>query len=330
MADKTGKNKISRATGVMASATLLSRIAGLARDVVVGRVFGAGYVTDAFFMAFTIPNLLRRFFAEGSLTAAFFPTFSDVYHLEGEQEARRVFNICWSLLLVVMVLICVIGILGSPWLVKGIAAGFSQIPGKLELTDALNRIMFPYILFVSLLALLTGVLNVYGHFFLPSFSHVMLNLALIASAFMAHEFFEVPITALAYGVLAGGALQLLVLYPAMRRHQLRPRLDFNFKHPRVVSIARLMLPGVAGVAIYQINVIVTRVLASFLAEGSVSYLYYGQRLFEFPQGVFIVALAQAVLPTMSQQAAEGDLVALRDSYAFARRLILFGTLPATI
>jgi len=322
------KQNISRATGVMALATLASRIAGLVRDMVVGRVFGAGYITDAFFMAFTIPNLLRRFFAEGSLTAAFVPTFTDVYRLEGEQEAQRVLNICGTLLILVMLLICTLGIVGSPWVVKGIAAGFADVPGKLALTDSLNRIMFPYILLVSLLALLTGVLNVYGHFFLPALSPLMLNLALISSALGAHHFFKVPIMALAYGVLMGGVLQLLVLYPAMRRYRIRPRVNFQFSHPKVSTITRLMLPGVAGVAIYQLNVIVTRILASFLEQGSVSYLYYGQRLFEFPQGVFVVALAQAVLPTMSRQASAGDKHALQESFVFAQRLILFGTLPA--
>ncbi len=314
----------------MAMATLVSRIAGLIRDMVIGRYFGAGFATDAFFMAFTIPNLLRRFFAEGSLTAAFVPTFSEIYRLEGRREAERIFQICWTLLLLVMLGVTVLGILGSPWLVKGIATGFADIPGKLALTDHLNRLMFPYILLVSLLALLTGVLNVYGHFFLPAFSPVMLNLALIASALVAQSFFAVPVHALAYGVLIGGVLQLVVLYPALRRHSIRLRFNFAFTEPRVRAIARLMLPGVVGVAIYQINVIVTRILASFLPEGSVSYLYYGQRLFEFPQGVFIVALAQAVLPTMSRQAADGDESALRDSFQYALRLILFGTLPAAL
>ncbi|PLY04074.1 MAG: murein biosynthesis integral membrane protein MurJ [Desulfuromonas sp.] len=312
----------------MALATLTSRIAGLVRDMVVGRIFGAGYITDAFFMAFTIPNLLRRFFAEGSMTAAFVPTFSEVYRLEGEQEARRVFSICWTLLLLVMLVICILGILGSPWIVRSIAAGFDDIPGKLALTNSLNQVMFPYILLVSLLALLAGVLNVYGHFFLPALSPLMLNLALIAAALTAHSFLDVPIMALAYGVLLGGVLQLLILYPALKRYRIRPRLNFTFSHPRVRTIARLMLPGVAGVAIYQVNVIVTRVLASFLPEGSVSFLYYGQRLFEFPQGVFIVALAQAVLPTMSRQAGAVEVDELKESFNFAQRLILFGTLPA--
>jgi putative peptidoglycan lipid II flippase len=324
------KRQISRATGIMGVATGLSRVAGLVRDVVVAGLFGAGFATDAFFMAFTIPNLLRRFFAEGSLTAAFVPTFADVYHRQGEEEARRVANICWTLLLVVMAAVTVLGILCSPWIVRAIGFGFAEVEGKLALTDYLNRLMFPYIFFVSLLALLTGILNVLGHYFLPALSPLLLNLSMIACAVVLAPAFEVPITALAVGVLLGGALQLLMQYPALQRKGIRLRLDFNFRHLAVVRIARLMLPGVVGVAIYQINVVVSRLLASFLPEGSVSYLYYGQRLFEFPQGIFIVSLAQAVLPAMSRQAALNDEAGLKESLRFALALIVLVTLPAAV
>jgi len=322
------KKQISRATGVMGAATGLSRIAGLVRDMVVAALFGAGFATDAFFMAFTIPNLLRRFFAEGSLTAAFVPTFADVYHRQGEEEAKRVANICWTLLLLVMAAVTLLGILGSPLIVRCIGFGFAGVEGKLALTDYLNRLMFPYIFFVSLLALLTGVLNVLGHYFLPALSPVLLNLAMIGSALLLAPVFAVPITALAVGVLLGGAVQLLLQFPALHRKGIRLRLDFGFRHPAVGRIAGLMLPGLVGVAIYQINVVVTRLLASFLPEGSVSYLYYGQRLFEFPQGIFIVSLAQAVLPPMSRQASLGDESGLKESLRFALALIVLVTLPA--
>lgn len=324
------KKQISRATGVMGVATGLSRIAGLVRDVAVAGMFGAGFATDAFFMAFTIPNLLRRFFAEGSLTAAFVPTFADVYHRQGEEEARRVANICWTLLILVMTVVTVLGILCSPWLVRAIGFGFAEVEGKLALTDYLNRLMFPYIFFVSLLALLTGVLNVLGHYFLPALSPVVLNLSMIGCALLLTPFFTEPITALAVGVLLGGVLQLLMQFPALQRKGIRLRLDFDFRHLAVVRIARLMLPGVVGVAIYQINVVVSRLLASFLPEGSVSYLYYGQRLFEFPQGIFVVSLAQAVLPAMSRQAALNDEAGLKESLRFALALIVLVTLPAAV
>lgn len=322
------KKEISRATGIMGLATGLSRIAGLVRDMVVAALFGAGFATDAFFMAFTIPNLLRRFFAEGSLTAAFIPTFADVHHRQGVEEAKRLARICWTLLLLVMAAVVVVGIVASPWIVRVIGYGFGSVEGKLELTDFLNRLMFPYIFFVSLLALLTGILNVLGHYFMPAVSPLLLNLAMIVCAVLLAPFFSVPITALAIGVLLGGILQLTMQFPLLRRMGISLRPDFHFSHPAVGRITRLMLPGLVGVAIYQINMVVSRLLASFLPEGSVSYLYYGQRLFEFPQGIFVVSLAQAVLPAMSRQAALGNEEGLKESLRFALALIILVTLPA--
>ncbi|MFK5925280.1 MAG: murein biosynthesis integral membrane protein MurJ [Desulfuromusa sp.] len=327
----TEKKKIAAATMVMALATSLSRIAGLVRDIVVARLFGAGMMTDAFFMAFTIPNLLRRFFGEGSLTAAFVPTFSEVFHHRGEKEAQQLANKCVTLLLLMMLVIVTLGVVFSPWIVQGIGYGFGQVEGKLQLTSQLNRIMFPYIGLVSMLALLTGILNVRGHFFLPSLSPLFLNLAMIISALTLGQLFEKPIFSLAIGVLLGGIVQLLIQVPVLCRYKIRLRFNFNFRgDPHLHKIMTLMLPGIAGVAIYQINIIVTRLLASFLPEGSVSYLYYGQRLFEFPQGIFIVSLAQAALPMMSRQVADDDHEGMRQSLTFALTLITLFTLPAIV
>ena len=324
------KRRIAKATGIMALATGLSRIAGLVRDMVVAAVFGAGYAADAFFVAFTIPNLLRRFFAEGSLTAAFVPTFAEVHHRDGIEASREIFRICWTLLLLVLTAVTLLGILASPWVVKLIGYGFVDVPGKLALTDLLNRIMFPYIFFVSLVALLAGVLNVQGHFLSPSLSPVLLNLAMIAAALWLAPLFSTPIVALAVGVLIGGVLQLLMQLPILYRHGFDLRLDFRFNHPTVRRVAKLMVPGIVGVAIYQINVVVTRLFASLLEEGTVSWLYYGQRLFEFPQGIFVVSLAQAVLPSMSRQLAAKDQEGFRESLRFSLALILLVTLPAAL
>ena len=327
----TTRRNIGLSTIVMAAATLLSRIAGLVRDVLVARIFGAGLVTDAFFMAFTVPNLLRRFFAEGSLTAAFVPVFSDELHRVGEKQALRLANRCLTVLFLVLVVIVLCGIFLSPWITKLIGYGFSSVPGKLELTDMLNRIMFPYIGLVSLLALIAGILNVRGHFFLPSLSPLFLNLCMIFSALFLRSFFEQPVYALAVGVLLGGVVQLLAQIPVLLRFQVRLRPDFHFRNdPRVRKIMALMLPGIAGVAIYQINIIASRLLASFLPEGAVSYLYYGQRLFEFPQGIFVVSLAQAALPMMSKQVAEDNMEGVRDSLSFSLSLITLFTLPAIV
>ncbi|SEA47748.1 putative peptidoglycan lipid II flippase [Desulfuromusa kysingii] len=327
----TNKKKMTAATIIMASATSMSRVAGLVRDIVVARLFGAGMMTDAFFMAFTIPNLLRRFFGEGSLTAAFVPIFSETFHRRGEKDAQQLANRCVSLLMIVMLVVVSLGVLFSPWIVQGVGYGFGQVEGKLQLTNQLNRIMFPYIGFVSVLALLTGILNVRGHFFVPAVSPLFLNLSMIISALTLGHLFAQPIFALAIGVLLGGIVQLLLQVPVLCRYKIRLRFDFNFRHdPSLRKIRNLMLPGIAGVAIYQINIIVTRLLASFLPEGSVSYLYYGQRLFEFPQGIFIVSLAQAALPMMSRQVAEDDKDGLQQSLNFALTLITIFTLPAIV
>ena len=333
------RKNIARAAGVLGFATILSRIMGMVRDMVVSRLFGAGFATDAFFAAFQIPNMLRRFFAEGALTSAFVPTFSEWYTQKGEEEARELANVCFTLLTIVMAAITLAGIVFSPQIVSLMFPGFLKEPAfilpngelitKIELTTFLNRLMFPYIFFISLVALCMGILNTVRHFFTPAISTVFLNLAMIVCAFVLHSRFEVPITALAVGVLAGGLLQLLLQLPTLYRKGFPIRPSFAFSHPAVRRIGLLMGPSVFGVGVYYLNITVGNILASLLPQGSVSYLYYAQRLFEFPQGIFIVSVAQAVLPSMSRQAAAGDIGELKDTLAFGIRLTLFVTIPAT-
>ncbi|MEA5113934.1 MAG: murein biosynthesis integral membrane protein MurJ [Geobacteraceae bacterium] len=322
------KKQIARAAGVLGIATILSRIMGMVRDMVVSRLFGAGYATDAFFAAFQIPNMLRRFFAEGALTSAFVPTFSEWLSRKGEDEARDLANICFSLLTVVMSVVTLLGVIFSPFIVSLMFPGFRAEPNKLELTIFLNRLMFPYIFFISLVALCMGILNTVRHFFTPAISTVFLNLSMILCAILLHGWFAVPITALAVGVLLGGVLQLLLQIPVLYRKGFPLRLRFVPGHPAVRRMALLMGPSIFGVGVYYLNIMVSAILASLLPQGSVSYLYYAQRLFEFPQGIFTVSIAQAVLPSMSKQAAEGDLPGLKDSLAFGLRLTLFITIPA--
>jgi len=323
------KKHIARAAGVLGSATVLSRIMGMVRDMVVSRLFGAGFATDAFFAAFQIPNMLRRFFAEGALTSAFVPTFSECYTRKGEDGARELANTCFTLLTIIMAGITVTGIILSPLIVRIMFPGFSAEPSKLELTVFLNRLMFPYIFFVSLLALCMGILNTLRHFFTPAISTVFLNLSMIFCALILHGAFKIPIVSLAVGVLAGGLLQLLLQLPVLWRRGFAFRWRFDFGNPEVRRIALLMAPSIFGVGVYYLNITVGNILASFLPQGSVSYLYYAQRLFEFPQGIFTVSVAQAVLPSMSRQAAEGDIEALKESLQFGLRLLLFITIPAT-
>jgi len=322
------KKNIARAAGIMGIATILSRIMGMVRDMVVSRLFGAGFATDAFFAAFQIPNMLRRFFAEGALTSAFVPTFSEWYTQKSKDEARELANICFSLLTIVMGLVTLLGVLFSPVIVSLMFPGFQTEPNKLQLTILLNRLMFPYIFFISLVALCMGILNTVRHFFTPSISTVFLNLSMIGCSLLLRDFFEVPITALAVGVLLGGLLQLLLQLPVLYRKGFPIRPRFKPGHPAVKRITLLMLPAVFGVGVYYLNITVGAILASLLPQGSVSYLYYAQRLFEFPQGIFTVSIAQAVLPSMSRQAAVGDMAGLKESLSFGLRLTLFITIPA--
>ncbi len=324
------KKNIARAAGVLGAATILSRIMGMVRDMVVSRLFGAGFATDAFFGAFQIPNMLRRFFAEGALTSAFVPTFSETLSREGEGGARELANVCFTLLTIVMAGITLAGILFSPQIVGFMFPGFRGVPAKFELTVFLNRLMFPYIFFISLVALCMGILNTVRHFFTPAISTVFLNVSMILSAWILHDRFSVPITALAVGVIIGGILQLLLQLPTLYRLGFPIRPSFAFGHPTVRRISLLMVPSIFGVGVYYLNITVGNILASLLPQGSISYLYYAQRLFEFPQGIFTISVAQAVLPSMSRQAAIGDVSAMKESLAFGMRLTLFVTIPAMV
>jgi putative peptidoglycan lipid II flippase len=272
--------------------------------------------------------MLRRFFAEGALTAAFVPTFSAVLKQRGDEKARELANICFTLLTIVMAGITLAGIIFSPYIIGLMFPGFRAEPGKFELAVLLNRLMFPYIFFISLVALCMGILNTVRHFFTPAISTVFLNISMILGALCLGGFYEVPITALAVGVLFGGLIQLIIQLPVLWRKGFPVRPNFDFSNPEVKRIALLMLPSVFGVGVYYLNITVSAILASLLPQGSVSYLYYAQRLFEFPQGIFTVSVAQAVLPSMSKQAADGDMAGMKDSLSFALRLTLFITIPA--
>lgn len=324
------KKNIARAAGILGSATMLSRIMGMVRDMVVSRLFGAGLATDAFFAAFQIPNMLRRFFAEGALTAAFVPTFSATLTKQGDEKARELANTCFTLLTIVMAFITLIGIVFSPVIVGLMFPGFKAEPGKFELAVLLNRLMFPYIFFISLVALCMGILNTLRHFFTPAISTVFLNISMILAALCLRGFFEAPVTALAVGVLIGGFVQLVMQVPVLWKKGFPLKPDFNFSSPEIRTITLLMLPSVFGVGVYYLNITVSAILASLLPQGSVSYLYYAQRLFEFPQGIFTASVAQAVLPSMSRQAAEGDMDGMKASLSFGVRLMLFITIPAMV
>ncbi len=324
---------VTRRAGIVAASTLASRVLGMVRDMTIAWLFPAA-VTDVFFVAFTIPNALRRLVGEGALTVAFVPIMAETLEKEGRNQARGLVAAMSGVTLVFLGLITALGVLAAPWIVWAYGAGLSRFAGRIELAGDLTRVMFPYILFAGLLALSMGVLNTLGRFFAPSFAPVLLNVALIACAVLLADPLESvgiePIYALAIGVIAGGAAQVLLQIPSLRAEGMLPRPRFDLRHPGVRTVLRLMAPAVFGVAVYQINIVLSRTFASYLPEGSVTYLYYAFRLVELPQGLFIYALAAAMLPSLSGYAARGDLDGLRQSFRFALRQTIFVSLPAAV
>lgn len=321
--------QIARAAGLVAFFTFVSRVAGLVRDAAVGYFFGTGIAADAFFVAFRIPNLLRRFVAEGAMSTAFIPIFTEYWTRRSRQEAIEA---AWALattLGIVVSTIAAVGILVAPWLTRCFAPGFVSDPEKFELTVHLTRWMFPYIALVSLVALCSGILNSLRHFAAPAMSPIFLNLAMIGAA-VASPWFEPPVQALAYGVLLGGGVQLLAQLAPLWRLGITLRPRWELRHEAVGRAGRLMLPMMLGAAVYQINLLVDTILASALPPGSVSYLWYADRVFEFPLGLFAVALGTAALPSFSAQAARGDWDGMRRSLLFSVRLTSFIVLPASV
>lgn len=332
MADLHGRenSRVVRAAGVVGMATMLSRIFGFLRDMIVAGLFGAGLTTDAFFVAFRIPNLLRRLLAEGSLTVSFVPIFTEYLNKRTREEALELADIAFTALSILLVAVSLLGLLFAPLIVTVMAPGFVKTPTQHDLAVFLTRLMFPYILLISLVALCMGILNSFRHFAAPALSPVVLNLSMILAALTLRGFFREPITALAIGVMAGGVLQLAMQWPFLLRMGIQLKPNFRFRHPGVKRIGLLMLPAAFGAAIYQINIFVGTILASLLPAGSVSYLYYADRVVELPLGVFAIAVGTATLPSFSEQVAQGRFDELKRTIAFSLRIILFITVPATV
>ncbi len=320
--------KITKAAGVVSIATLFSRVLGLVRDIVIAAFFGAGPAADAFFVAFRIPNLLRRLFAEGSLTVSFIPVFAEYLVKRGREEAFALARSSWWILIITLAVVSVLGVLLSPLIVKIVGMGWVSSPDKFDLTVLLTRIMFPYIFFIGMVALAMGILNTLGHFAAPACSPALLSVAMVSSVLLISPHLEKPVLGLATGVMIGGGLQLTLQIPFMIRKGFRLFVRSPLYHTAIKRIALLMTPAVFGAAVYQINILVGTLLATFLPEGSVSYLYYADRMVQFPLGVFAIALATAVLPSLSKQAAMEDMEGLRSSFSYALRLVFFITIPA--
>ena len=321
------------AAGTVGSATLLSRVFGYLRDMVFAGVFGAGPIADAFIAAFRIPNLLRRLFGEGSLVISFIPVFAETMQKDGPEEAFDLARSAFRLLSVILVVAAVLGIVAAPLITRLVAYGFTASPDQFSLTVSLTRIMFPYLFFIGMVALSMGVLNVLGHFAAPALAPVLLNLAMIGSLLLAVFWSSDPIVrvyALALGVLVGGVLQLALQLPFLIGKGLRLQRKSNFHHPGLKKIGKLLLPATFGAAVFQINTLVGNLLASFLPAGSISYLYFADRLVQFPLGIFGISTATAVLPSLSRLAAAGDGEAVKQMFGFAMRLVFFICVPAMV
>ena len=323
-------HKIAKAASTIGMGTLLSRILGFFRDMVIAHFFGAGMAADAFFVAFRIPNLWRRLVGEGSLTISFIPVYTEYLHQRSEEEIREVTHAVFTLMGLVLLLITLLGILFSPVLIQIIAPGFARIPEKFQLTITLNRIIFPYLFFMGLFALCMGILNSYRHFFAPAIAPIFLNISIILSVFLFYHSFQKPVMTLAAGVLAGGVIQLLFQIPFLWQKGITFRFNFHFGHPAIKRIGALMVPGLIGTAVYQLNVFIDTIFASFLPGGSVSYLFFADRLLEFPLGIFAIAIGIASLPSLSGLASQGKMEELKKTLSFTFRLTSFISIPAMV
>jgi putative peptidoglycan lipid II flippase len=319
-----------RSLATVSGMTLLSRILGFVRDFVIARSFGAGMLTDAFFVAFKLPNLLRRLFAEGAFSQAFVPLLAEYRNRRGETETKLLVDRTATVLFVAVLLVAALGVVGAPLLIYVSAPGFSADADKFALTVELTRITFPYIMFMALVALAAGILNTWSRFALPAFTPVLLNVSLIGGALLAAPWFDPPVLALAWAVFLGGILQLALQLPALRRIGMLPRFDWSPRDPGVRRVLTLMAPAVLGVSVSQLSLLINTIFASFLPSGSVSWLYYADRLMEFPAGLLGAALGTILLPSLAKCHADerrDDFSSLLD---WGLRLTLLLTLPAAL
>ena len=320
---------IAKSASIIGFATLCSRLLGFIRDIVIARLFGIYVYAQAFVIAFRIPNLFRDLVGEGAANAAFVPLFSEYKARHTDKEFWELANVVLNLLLVIVTAITILGIIFSPLIVRLIAPGFISDPHKLEITIRLNRIIFPYILLISLAAYAMGILNSLRHFWAPAFAPCLLNISIIVFALLFGE----GIKGLALGVLVGGVLQLAIQIPVLYKKGFHLNLFRHFKHPAAKTIGNLMVPRLFSSSIYQLNNFVDSIfgsLAFIVGEGGVAVLYYAYRLILFPLGIFSNALSQAILPTFSTQALEDNQSNLKTTLSFGLRATFFVMLPASV
>ncbi len=319
-----------KSLAAVSSITMISRVLGFVRDTILARIFGAGVATDAFFIAFKLPNLLRRIFAEGAFSQAFVPILAEYKTQQGEEATRTFIAYVSGLLTLVLAVVTALGILAAPWVVWATAPGFVDSAEKYALTTDLLRVTFPYILLISLSSLAGAILNTWNRFSVPAFTPTLLNVAMILFAVLLTPYFNPPIMALAWGVLAGGLAQLLYQLPALKKIGMLVLPRLNLRDAGVWRVLKQMLPAILGVSVSQISLIINTIFASFLVAGSVSWMYYADRLMELPSGVLGVALGTILLPTLAKTYANKD----RDEYSrimdWGLRLCFLLVLPCTL
>ena len=312
--------------------TMVSRVLGLVREQVRAHFLGTSWASDAYGIATLIPNLFRRLLAEGAMTAAFIPVFVEYIQGKRNEETQAFLSKFLTLLTLVAALVTVIGILSTEWIIHSFfSSRFQEVDGKVELTIALTEWMWPYLFFVTIAAILQAVLNAHKIFGPSAFTPVLLNLAIIGCAVLLSDSFAHPSFAFIVGFLVGGAVQVAFQVPYLLKHSgLKLRLDFRFRHPGVRRVLFIMVPGIFAAGIYQINVLVSQVIASGLEGGSIASLQYSVRLQELVLGLFVVSIAQVILPTLSEQTARGDTSAVKETLRHATAMMALVTLPATV
>ena len=320
-----------KAAATVSSLTLLSRITGVVRDMLIARYFGSSAATDAFYVAFRLPNMLRRLFAEGAFQQAFVPMLSDVKATKSEEEVRSFIDRVFSLLASFLVLVSILGVLIAPVLVWLIAGGLAENPEGFDLATEMTRWMFPYIFFMSLVAMSAGVLNTWKHFAIPAFTPVLLNLSFIAFTLLLTPHLQEPIFALAAAVIVGGVLQLGIQIPSLKKLGVLPRPVNPFKALKdvaVIRVMKLMIPALFGVGVAQLSLLINTNIASRLGTGSVTWLSFADRLMEFPTALLGVALGSVLLPSLSASFAKNDLVRYNALLDNGLRLVVLLAIPA--
>ncbi|KQN56681.1 murein biosynthesis integral membrane protein MurJ [Erwinia sp. E602] len=319
-----------KSLAAVSSMTLFSRVLGFARDAIVARVFGAGMATDAFFVAFKLPNLLRRIFAEGAFSQAFVPILAEYKSKQGDDATRVFVAYVSGLLTLALAIVTVLGMLAAPWVIMVTAPGFTDTADKFALTSSLLRITFPYIMLISLASLAGAILNTWNRFSVPAFAPTLLNVSMIGFALFAAPHFNPPVLALAWAVVAGGVLQLGYQLPHLRKIGMLVLPRLNMKDAGVWRVMRQMGPAILGVSVSQISLIINTIFASFLVSGSVSWMYYADRLMEFPSGVLGVALGTILLPSLAKSFASGNQVEYSRLMDWGLRLCFLLALPCAV